>query len=338
MALGVFRVYPGTVSDYEINYELAINCEENIPKDQEKLYTLIKQTSDTILALHDFKKDMETNEGKKDTKNKKEPDTSEEFLEDENSEEIDKDEPESQNEDGQKQYSMEEIMERNAVKGHNKIKKKYMNRLLNIAQVGLVGTNAQPKLAIKSVQMLKEEILLHEGGKIKNRNLVNLGLCALWLGALFFLTGYFLRLVSNGAILAGTFFSDTIGTMSISPYFIVFAGAVIGAWIGYGVEKKNLKFKDLAIVHQDRLKSLPRLILFGLSGAILLLFLNSGIIELDFGNISNNLLMSSIKYQLLLGVFAGILGNKLTSGLVEKAVDIFDAKEEEGENTQSGNS
>ena len=50
----------------------------------------------------------------------------------------------------------------------DEIKKKYFEKLLTLAQAGLVGETAQPQLALSTLCKLKDEIILIEGKRIKN--------------------------------------------------------------------------------------------------------------------------------------------------------------------------
>ena len=59
------------------------------------------------------------------------------------------------------------------------VKEKYFQKLLSLAQAGLVGETAQPNLALKSLIKLKEEMILIEGQRIKNSYMRKLGLFAL---------------------------------------------------------------------------------------------------------------------------------------------------------------
>lgn len=44
----------------------------------------------------------------------------------------------------------------------SEIKKKYLNELLSLAQVGLVGKNPAPKLSLKTLEKLKDKICIQE--------------------------------------------------------------------------------------------------------------------------------------------------------------------------------
>ena len=317
MELGYFMVYPSRDEYYNISCAITDKCKEGIPPKMQELYILVEQTNNIIKNLPEFRKDL---------RKFKMEQRAHKILERKHKRNPDKYPIPTMKKDAD--LSLRERMEKNnTIKGPNEIKKMYATRLLHDAQAGLVGN--QPELAIEAVKILKEEIVLREGGRIKNRNLSALGYCALILGAVSAAVGFFMRLVSTGSILANTPFGAALAGNSLFAYFLVFAGAVAGAWVGYGVENKTVSFEELVNVHKDRIKHVPRLFLFGVSGVLLLLFFNAGIVEINLGNINNAALMSSASYQVLFGAIAGLLGNKLTTGLVEKAADLFDAEDKE---------
>ena len=70
----------------------------------------------------------------------------------------------------------------NVIKALNKttedVKRKYFDKLLSLAQVGLVPeSGAQPEMAMISLEKLKAEMLLIEGKRIKNLYMIQTLLC-----------------------------------------------------------------------------------------------------------------------------------------------------------------
>lgn len=70
-------------------------------------------------------------------------------------------------------------------KTKDEIKEKYFNKLLSLSQVGLVGEFPQTLLSLKSLEKLKEEIVLVEGQRIKNIYMRDLGITALIITIIF---------------------------------------------------------------------------------------------------------------------------------------------------------
>lgn len=196
------------------------------------------------------------------------------------------------------------------------IKTKYFDKLLSLAQVGLVGVNGevQPELAEISLISLKKEIITNEGARIKNKYMIDLGIGAI-IGVL-------------GVMLGLTYIYSNINNYNIyiTPYLFCFLGAMIGTWISFGARKVELEFEELNIIEKDRVNPYLRLIFVGISSMIFLLFFNSEVFELTIGSFSTVDLKSSIELQILVGIISGLLEYKLAIGLFDKASSIVKFK------------
>ncbi|NFT58433.1 hypothetical protein FDF33_14810 [Clostridium botulinum] len=189
------------------------------------------------------------------------------------------------------------------------IKNEYFNKVISIAQSGLTGPNAQPILAMKSLDSLKEEIVINEGGRIKNSYMIYLGIVAL-------------AIILIGTVLVWIF--NRYKFYLFNKYIFVFQGSMIGAWISFGARKVELKFEELSIIENDRLNPIIRLIFIGISSVVLLLFINSEIITFSVGGFKSENICNSIESQVLIGVIAGLLEYKVSIGIFNKASNIID--------------
>lgn len=187
-------------------------------------------------------------------------------------------------------------------------KKEYSQKLLTLAQAGLIGETAQPNLAKLSLKELKEEILIREGGRIKNKYMIKLGIIALALG--------FISIIIGASILDNCY-------KTFSAYFFVWAGAMAGTWISFGVRKISIRFEDLHMIEEDRMNPFIRLMFIGLTSVLLLLFLKSGIVTITVGTFNSVSIDTNIEFQLLLGSIAGLAEYKLTIDLFNKASSIL---------------
>lgn len=196
------------------------------------------------------------------------------------------------------------------LKGSDKrTKDKYFDKSLSIAQVGLTGTNAQPELAIRSLEALKEEIILNEGERIKNEYMKCLGIYAL--------------IIIFISILV-IFIFNHYKFYLLNKYVYTFQGAMVGTWISFGARKVELKFEELSIIEKDRLNPKIRLIFVGISSIILLLFINSGIITFSVGGFKSKDIPNSIELQFLIGIISGLLEYKISIGIFKKASSIIE--------------
>lgn len=195
------------------------------------------------------------------------------------------------------------------------VKEGYVKELLKLSKVGLEGEFPKHELAKKALKLLKSEITLHEGGRIKNTYMTRLGIEALIIIAVSVLIGCLFKF---------GVFSQAEGIISISSYFFVLTGAMTGTWISFGVRKLEITFDDLAVIEKDRMKPWLRLLFVGLSSIILLLFINSSFFTINVAGIDTNALKVNVELQLFLGIIAGLLEKKLAKGLFSKAEDALD--------------
>jgi rubredoxin len=202
----------------------------------------------------------------------------------------------------------------------DEIKLGYVHRLMDIARIGLVGKDPDLNLARVALDKLKKRILINEGGKIKNKQFLKLGIRALIIG-----------LIALGIAIALFYTTRNIEsdlTYAIHQYFFVFAGAMGGAWTSFGVRKMELKFDDLSVMEKDRLNPTIRLIFIGVISMMFVLFLNSDFITLAVGSLTIEAVMDSIDLQILVGIIAGLAGNKLATRLYNLASDAIKKTEE----------
>lgn len=195
------------------------------------------------------------------------------------------------------------------------VKEGYVKELLKLSKVGLEGEFPKHELAKKALKLLKSEITLHEGGRIKNTYMTRLGIEALIVIVISVLIGCLFKF---------GVFSQAEGIKSISSYFFVLTGAMAGTWISFGVRKLEITFDDLAVIEKDRMKPWLRLLFVGLSSIILLLFINSSFITINVAGIDTNALKVNVELQLFLGIIAGLMERKLAKGLFSKAEGALD--------------
>lgn len=189
-------------------------------------------------------------------------------------------------------------------KTDNSIKRKYFNKLLTLAQVGLVGKEGtvQIELAIKSLDKLKEEILIVEGRRIKNEYMKALGKKILILSTLI-LIGYL--------IFINIFNISNIILIHISMYSVIFISSLIGTWISFGARNLYITFDKLSVVEDDMMNQCIRLIYIGICSIILITFINTDIIKISFGSISSTNIKESFEIQASIGFICGLIESKI---------------------------
>lgn len=208
----------------------------------------------------------------------------------------------------------------NVIKALNKttedVKQKYFDKLLSLAQVGLVPENgAQPEMAMISLEKLKAEMLLIEGKRIKNQYMRRLGITASILA------------VMVGVITAVCFTLTKKDAFSMIGY--TWLGAMAGAWISYGARKFQLTFDDMALIEKDMLEPIIRLMYIGVCALIFELFLSCGIATVTVGGITTSSLTNDIQTQILIGVMCGLVESKIGIDIYKKANSALDIEHTE---------
>lgn len=189
-------------------------------------------------------------------------------------------------------------------------KRRYFDKLLSLSRAGLTGKTAQPGLAKKSLSKLKEEVTLSEGQRIKSSYMARLGIFALILLILSFVSW--------------TALSDLFENLySLRMYLIVWSGSIVGTWISFGARKFSIEFKQLGALEEDRMNIYIRTVYVGVCSLVFVLLLNSDIINIDIGTISSKQISEEVELQAILGVLCGLIESKLGVNIYNKAKTII---------------
>jgi hypothetical protein len=189
--------------------------------------------------------------------------------------------------------------------------------LLSLAAVGLEGDNAEPKVAAAALANLKQSILVTEGGARKNRYLKKLGQWAIIFAAPALIAAIALRYLNP---CFGITVNCDRGVVSLLSHFLLlWVGAMVGAWLSYGLRTETLTFEDLTTPEQDRLEPGVRLAFVGVLALVLGLALYMKVVEISFGDVSSRDFIQRAGLALLVGVLMGA-SERAMSGQVTKLV------------------
>lgn len=221
-------------------------------------------------------------------------------------------------------------------KNNHTIKKKYFDKLLSLAQAGLTGTMATPELAVLALEQLNNEITTIEGQRIKNTYMKELGMRA-FLSSLIALV---LLLITSTAILSNDttlaelliqmsgsavlFQSDCLAVISMCS--VIWIGAMLGTWVSFAARNPVLDFEHLSILEKDRMKPTIRLIYIGICAIIFSLFLSTGIVALEVGDLSTATIKDSISTQFVIGILCGLTESKIGSFIHTKTATVLNSK------------
>lgn len=189
----------------------------------------------------------------------------------------------------------------------------YFRSLLALAQLGLVGNSANPKLAMRALASLKNEVLASEGGRVKNQYMKKLGFVSLLLGV--------------PALLIASIVSSCFPDYSqMSGFLYLWGGCMAGVWLSFGARKVIPSFDDLAILEKDRLNPAIRLIFAGLLTITVGLIVSTNTVVLELGGLKASNFITDVKVALLVGVFCGLSEQALSTRVVQHASDFFGLK------------
>ncbi len=182
-------------------------------------------------------------------------------------------------------------------------------KLLILSQLGLVGNNPSPSVAMGALSVLRNEIVERDSGRVKNDFLKKCGFISIVFAA--------------PAALASIIIFKIYGAGFFQNLMMVWCGAMAGAWLSIASRKLDVGFDDLAKLEDDKLDPQIRLIFSGMLTLVLALFFASGILNVEIGKVKFNLWISSPITAVLLGVMAGISEKALPDHIVKKAAQII---------------
>lgn len=189
----------------------------------------------------------------------------------------------------------------------------YVDALVALSQVGMVGKNASPKIGTGAIEALEEEILANESGPIKNAYMRVLGLWALTFGTI----SLFLAYVSEQY--PQIFWERLIPFHNL---LIVWSGCMVGSWLSFATRKSVLKLGDLIALEEDKVQPKLRLIFVGMLALTLSAFILSGMADVTIGTFKASHLLNSGLTALAFGVLCGLAEKALPSVLMNKASEL----------------
>jgi hypothetical protein len=189
-------------------------------------------------------------------------------------------------------------------------------KLVSLSQVGLVGANASPAVALDALRALEADIVEREAGPLKNQYMRKLGVWALVFGS---------------ASLAGYLLCEHFPTIPFDEFhrfrkvFLVWTGSMAGAWASFASRKVVLAFADLVALEEDRIEPQLRLLFTGTLTMILALVFATGVADIEVGAFKASMLVQSGTVALMLGAFAGLAEKALPSAVMSRATSIITA-------------
>lgn len=183
----------------------------------------------------------------------------------------------------------------------------YFNQLLSLAQAGLVGPHAYPEVAKSALENFQNDIFTKVGGKIKNKYMKKLGIAVL------------IMMVISGAFAVISY----LFYLPVTNYFVLWISCMPGVWLSFGARKTKIGFYNLHIIEEDRLEPFIKLIFAGLLTEIMGLIFILGIVKINLGGISTELINNDFRIIVLIGVLCGFSEQVLSEKVAKFASELF---------------
>lgn len=184
----------------------------------------------------------------------------------------------------------------------------YVRRLALIARAALRDqTAAYARLALEA---FKTDFVAMEADTVKNQYVRMLGWRAL-IFALIFGAGW-------GACM--TLFADSLVAIKLAPFLLAAVGACAGTWLSFAIRRVVLGFEDLALLEDNRMHPMARvLFVVGLTWLVGL-FLESGVVNAEVNGVQMALGSSEV-VALLIGAMCGIAERALAGAVGKRSED-----------------
>lgn len=194
------------------------------------------------------------------------------------------------------------------------------HRILSAAQGGVVGPSADPAIARDSLEVLKRDITLQEGGRIKNQYMIRLGWYALASGVI--------ALVFALVSIYGLIWKPILipANALIGHFCLLLVGCMAGVWLSFGARNVQFGFENLVAPERDHLEPAIRLIFAGLLTLIFGLMLSLKVVVIKIGPVSSDQFIDDVSLSLLIGAFCGLSEQALTDTITKRALAIFGKK------------
>lgn len=196
-------------------------------------------------------------------------------------------------------------------KDHEARYREVVQKLLMLAQLGLVGVRGQSNTTIASgaLRSLQNEIAELDGSRIKNDFLKKLGFFAI------------LTSVPSLFVISTMYIVFRDASFS-SPLFNIgclWCANQAGTWVSFASRKLDIGFFDLSRISEDQFEPAVRLIFTGFLAILFALTLWAGLFAVQIGSYEAAEWISSPLVAVVLGALTGIAEKALPANLRNKA-------------------
>lgn len=185
----------------------------------------------------------------------------------------------------------------------------YLRALLAIAKIRLMSKDpTQTPFVTLHLTSFKEEFVVREAGKIKNRYVRRLGLRAVT------------ALAAAALLFIGTklLIPDTWILFRFRNFLLLAGGAAVGTWLSFAIRRQVLSFADLDTLEEDRLNPALRILFMIALTTVVGLILWTGMVVIEVGQFRSDFTMNG-SYAVLIGALCGIAERSLSGAVGQRA-------------------
>lgn len=186
----------------------------------------------------------------------------------------------------------------------------YLQALAGIARVGLMNQDrTQTPFAAMALSGFKDEFVAREAGLIKNSYVLALGIWA-----------FLAMAVCFGAF--GILHWRDGASASYANFLWLWAGAAAGAWLSFSIRRVTLTFDDLALLEEDRLKPMFRILFVIVLTTIVGLLFWTDLVAVTVGKFTTDFDGAANRdVAFLIGAFCGLSERSMSSAVARRADD-----------------
>jgi hypothetical protein len=177
-----------------------------------------------------------------------------------------------------------------------------------IARSGL--READAAYARLALDAFKEEFVSMEADAVKNQYVRALGLRAILMSVMFLILW----------MACITWFAAFSISANAAPFLLAAIGACAGTWLSFAIRRVVLGFNDLALIEEDRMAPLSRIVFVVGLTLLVGLFLESGVVNAEINGIRMDLGNSDL-VALLIGAMCGISERALAGAIGSRSAD-----------------
>ncbi|MGO7683457.1 hypothetical protein ACC696_01950 [Rhizobium ruizarguesonis] len=202
----------------------------------------------------------------------------------------------------------------------------YIDRLVLVAKYGLQAESPS-KVAQSALVEYQKSVTYREGPAVKNKYMIELGVAALLFLAI--------SLATYVLVLEVVPLGKYQSLVRNANFLLVWAGAMVGAWLSFGIRNIELAFSNLGRLEADLLKPPIRLVFTGLLAVVLSLIFVLEVVQFKIGQLDTSHILTSELTAILIGLFCGI-GEQVLPTTVGRRATQFLSQVEDSSSKKSG--